>query len=223
VTKSSPEASLNVTALKTNTAISASLCGKILTLALLSGWLILRVCWWEAHAMISLRTFSRLLMSAGLLVSAMAVPVQAAQADVDLLQSYAGNWTGRGVLTGAQSDTVNCRLSVSKGNQGKINYSGRCAISGSNLTVAGTIAYIDAAGRYEAAMTSNASFSGLAIGRQQGDGLVFDLRERNADETGNNMTITAQIVLQNDRINVDFNVVSNDSGETIRAAVPFSR
>jgi hypothetical protein len=164
-----------------------------------------------------------MLVSAGLLVPATAVPVRAAQADVDLLQSYAGSWTGRGVLTGAQSDTVNCRLSVTRGNQGKINYAGRCALSGTNLTVAGTIAYIDAAGHYEAAMTSNASFSGRAIGRKQGDGLVFDLRERNTDKTGNDMTVTAQIVLQGDRINVDFDAVSNGSGEAIQAAIPFSR
>ncbi|MDP1731117.1 MAG: hypothetical protein Q8L54_08080 [Devosia sp.] len=155
---------------------------------------------------------------------AMAASVQAAKADVELLQSYIGSWKGRGVLAGsAEPETFVCRLSVTKGNQGKVNYAGRCALAGMNLSVSGTIAYIDAASRYEANMSSNTSFSGEAIGRRQDNGVVFNLKERNTDEEGNDMTITARILLQNDKINVEFNVVFNQTGDMIEASVPFSK
>jgi hypothetical protein len=159
-----------------------------------------------------------LLFSAGSVVT----PAFAAKAEVELLKSYLGNWKGRGTLSGANTETVVCKLAITPGNADKINYSGRCTLAGSNLAINGTLAYIDEKGRYEAAMTSNATFSGIAVGRKQGGGVVFNLKERDTTE-GQDMTITADIVLNNGAINVAFNVVDNASGETIRAKVPFSK
>lgn len=169
---------------------------------------------------------SRSVALAGMIATSlmMAAPAQAAKADVELLHSYIGNWTGSGVLTGAESETVRCRLTLSPGNQDKVNYNGRCAMAGTNLSVNGTLAYVDSARRFEAAMTSNAGFSpDNAVGRRQGDGVLFNLRESGQDEDGNDMTITASIALQGGRINVELNVVFNDSGDTLRASVPFTR
>jgi len=161
---------------------------------------------------------------AGLLLSAgsLAAPAQAAQADIDLLKVYLGSWKGRGVLTGSNSETVVCRLSLSEGNQEKINYSGRCTLAGTNLSINGTLAYIDASQRYEAVMTSNATFSGVAVGRKQRGGVVFNLKERDTSDD-QDLNITATIALAGGAIKVDFNVVDNKTGDTIKASVPFSK
>jgi hypothetical protein len=161
---------------------------------------------------------------AGLLVSAGAAsPVMAAPADVALIKSYIGEWRGRGTLTGANTESVVCRLSLTPGNQDKVNYNGRCTLAGTNLSVAGTMAYIEQSKRFEAAMTSNATFSGIAVGQKRGNNLVFNLRERTPDEEGKDMNISAQISLSPDAIKVVFEVVYVESGDSLRAEVPFSR
>jgi hypothetical protein len=148
---------------------------------------------------------------------------RAAPADVALLKSYIGEWRGRGVVIGASEESVVCRLSLTEGNGDKVNYNGRCALAGTNLSVAGTIAYIDASRRYEAAMTSNATFTGIAVGQKRGSGLIFNLRERDQDEEGKDLNISAQIQLNNNDIQVSFEVVYVESGDSLRAEVPFSR
>ena len=162
---------------------------------------------------------------AGLLLSGLAglTTASAAPADVALLKSYIGEWRGRGVVIGANEESVVCRLSLTEGNQDKVNYNGRCALAGTNLSVAGTIAYIDASRRYEAAMTSNATFTGIAVGQKRGSGLVFNLRERDQDEEGKDLNITAQIQLNNNDIQVSLEVVYVEPGDSLRAEVPFSR
>ena len=163
---------------------------------------------------------------AGLVVTSMmaAAPALAAKADVELLQSYVGNWKGKGVLVGAESETVVCKLALVAGTNDKLNYSGRCAMAGTQLSINGTIAYIDASRRYEAAMTSNAGFSPApAVGKRQGNGIVFNMKERGQDDEGNDMTITASIALHPDKIKVDMNVVFNATGDSLKASVPFSK
>lgn len=152
-------------------------------------------------------------------------PALAAKADVELLKSYIGDWRGRGALVGAESETVVCKLALSPGNADKVNYSGRCALAGTNLAVNGTLAYNDSARRFEAAMTSNVTFSGLAVGKKQGDGIIFNLKERNKDEEGNDLTVTAAIALKNSgkSIIVEFQVVFNATGDTLKASVPFTK
>ena len=168
---------------------------------------------------------ARLVAIAGLSLSAAfaAVPAHAGKAEVALLESYIGAWKGRGVLVGAETETVICRLTISPGNDDKVNYSGRCALAGQNLSVKGTLAYVDTRRRFEAAMTSNATFTGTAIGQKRGDGVVFNLREKEKDEEGNDLTITADITLNPSRILVEFNVVFNETGDYIRAQVPFTK
>lgn len=168
---------------------------------------------------------TRAVALAGLLLSATAglAPVMAAPADVALLKSYIGEWRGRGVMIGANEETVVCRLSLSEGNQDKVNYNGRCALAGTNLSVAGTLAYVDASRRFEAAMTSNATFTGIAVGQKRGSGLVFNLRERDQDEEGKDLSISAQIQLNGDAIQVAFEIVYIESGDSLRAEVPFAR
>jgi hypothetical protein len=166
----------------------------------------------------------RVVALAGLFTAALFTgPVLAAKADVELLQSYIGNWRGKGQLIGAEAETVVCRLNLTQGNQDKVNYAGRCSFAGSQLSVNGTLAYNESSNRFEAAMTSNATFQGIAVGRKSGNSLVFNLREKEQDEEGNEMTISSQIALSKNQIKVEFNVVFNSTGETLKASVPFSK
>ncbi|MHA6299323.1 hypothetical protein [Devosia sp. CAU 1758] len=162
---------------------------------------------------------------AGLLFTAAlgAAPVAAAPADVALLKSYIGDWVGNGVLIGADTETVRCRLSLTQGNQDKVNYNGRCAFAGSPpLSVSGTMAHVEASKRFEAVMEFN-SFSGVAVGQKRGSGLVFNLRERDQDEEGKELSISAQIQLNQGAIQVQFELVYIESGDSLRAEIPFAR
>lgn len=168
---------------------------------------------------------SRAVALAGLvaLTPMAASPVFAAKADVELLQSYIGTWKGRGEMIGAEKEAVVCRMTLSPGNDDKVNYSGRCTLAGTTLSVNGTLAYNDSANRFEAAMTSNVTFNGLAVGKRVGNGLVFNLKERDKDEEGNDLTISAAITLKPEKINVDFDVLFNANGSTLKASVPFTK
>lgn len=163
-------------------------------------------------------------IAALMLSSLVAVPAQAGQAEIDLLSSYIGKWSGEGTLVGGKApESFRCRLTIAKGNQAKINYSGRCTLVNMNLSVAGTIGYDDASRTYQAVMTSNAGFTGYAIGLKQGDQISFNLAERQTDRGGNDVRIGSRIRLIGDSITVDFEVEFNNSGDLLTASVPFSR
>lgn len=168
---------------------------------------------------------SRYGVLAGLLVAmgATALPAFAAPADVALLKSYIGDWRGRGTLIGAETQTVDCKLSLSAGNRDQVIYWGRCSVAGANLAIRGTLAYVEASRRFEAAMSSNAMFTGLAVGQKRGNTLVFNLHQRDQDEAGRPMAISAAITLSADAINVGFQVIAAETGENMHAQVPFTR
>lgn len=150
--------------------------------------------------------------------------VSASNGELELLTSYIGDWRGEGALVGGdQPEPFRCRLGVSQGNLLKINYTGRCTLVNATLSISGTIAYNDQAGRYEAAMSSNAGYTGLAIGRKSGSNISFDLREQAKDRAGGDVRIGARILLVGDSITVDFEVEFNNSGDVLTASVPFSR
>lgn len=153
-----------------------------------------------------------------------ALPAKAGEAELALLSSYVGDWKGSGALVGGEKpEDFRCRLGVSKGNQAKINYAGRCTLVDMTLSVSGTIAFDDKIQRYQAAMSSNAGFTGMAIGQKKGDSISFDLDEKQVDRGGNNVRIGSKITLVGDSITVDFEVEFNESGDVLTASVPFAR
>lgn len=159
-----------------------------------------------------------------MLSSFVASPAQSGQAELDLLTSFIGNWTGMGALIGGKMpEPFSCRLTVAKGKGTKINYTGRCTLINMNLSVAGTIAFNENAQRYEAVMSSNVGFTGYAIGRKLDGQISFDLTERRTDRGGNDVRIGAHISLIGGSITVDYEVEFNQSGEILTASVPFSR
>ena len=157
-------------------------------------------------------------------LGALSAPAHSAEDGMALLSTYVGNWRGEGALVGGdEPEPFRCRLTIATGNLGKINYSGRCSLASTNLSVSGTIAYNTQNRRYEAAMSSNAGFTGLAIGQQRGDQITFDLREQQKDRAGSDVRIGAGIILQGPSVTVNFEVEFNDSGEVLTASVPFAR
>lgn len=161
----------------------------------------------------------------GLILSALASgAAMAGPEEVGLLTSYVGDWRGESTLEGGEkSEPFRCRLSVSPGNQSKINYAGRCTLVNMNLSVSGTIAYSDTNKRYEAVMTSNAGFSGLAVGAPDGERIGFDLKDRQKDRGGNDVAIGTKMFLADNSIVVEFEVEFNESGDVMTASVPFER
>ncbi len=151
-------------------------------------------------------------------------PAHAGPTEQALLASYIGNWSGESTLQGGDKpESFRCRLAVSQGNQSKINYTGRCTLVNMNLSVSGTVGYVDSAKRYEAVMSSNAGFSGLEAGRQQGNRISFNLQERQRDDGGNDVKIGTNLTLDNGTIIVEFQVEFNESGQVLTAKVPFSK
>lgn len=166
---------------------------------------------------------------AGVLASASVAPAfvttaNAAPADVALLKTYLGTWKGTGKMTGAQTQDVTCRLNLTSGNQDKVNYTGRCGLAGAQISITGTIAYVEASKRYEAVMNSGiGGFRGSAVGQKKGDSIVFDLKQRSNDDAGNDISVASTVVLKGKTINVDFHAVFNKSGDVMNATVPFTK
>lgn len=163
-------------------------------------------------------------LAVALVLQAAGTGAALAQSELALLTSYVGNWRGEGALVGGDKpEPFRCRLSIAKGNQTKVNYTGRCTLVNTTLSISGTIGYNDALQQYEAAMSSNAGFTGIAIGRQSAGQISFDLREQQKDRAGSDVRIGSRIVLVGETITVDFEVEFNDSGEVLTASVPFSQ
>lgn len=167
---------------------------------------------------------TRALAIAGV-IAASAMPALAGPAEIGLLEQYAGSWNGKGILKGAQDETVVCKMSLSKGNGGKLNYTGRCSMAGAQISVTGTIAYVDANRRYEAVMNSGiGNFRGVAIGQKKGDGIVFDIKQRGEDDSGNDVSFASTVSLSGgNKMAVTFDATFNETGDTLAASVPFTK
>jgi len=171
--------------------------------------------------------FSRRVAAFGVAILGL-VPVTSAYAgpaEIALLSSYIGEWSGSSELVGgAKPQKFSCRLTINKGNQAKINYAGRCTLTNMNLSVTGTIAFDDTTRTYQAVMGSNAGYKGTAVGRISGDTITFNLSENQKDRAGKAVKLGAQIVLVgSNSINVNYEVEFNDSGQVLTAAVPFTK
>jgi len=149
-------------------------------------------------------------------------PANAAPEDLALIQSYIGDWRGRGTLTaeGQENETVVCRLGVTRSSEEKINFRGRCTIAGANLSMNGTMAYISANNRFEAIITSNTAFSGEAIGTRRGENVTFNLQAN--DDDGVMSRVKVGFGLVNGDIEVSFEV-TRDDGSKLIAEIPFDR
>jgi hypothetical protein len=168
---------------------------------------------------------ARAVVLGGALLVAGAVPALAGPAEIGALEKYLGTYNGKGQLTGSQTQPVTCKMALSSGNGGKLNYTGRCSLGGAQLSVTGTIAYSDTNHRYEAVMNSGiGGFRGVAVGQKQGDKIVFDLHQRADDDQGNDISIAATVTLSGgNSLICDFHATFNDTGDKVDAKIPFTR
>ena len=61
---------------------------------------------------------------------------QSGSTEMALLSSYVGDWRGESALVGGdRNEPFRCRLGVSEGNLGKINYTGRCTLVNATLSI----------------------------------------------------------------------------------------
>ncbi len=150
-----------------------------------------------------------------------AVPAYAAPEDVAVLKSYIGSYRGRGTTDNdGQQESVVCRLSLADADGPKVVLRDtRCAVAGANVTFNGTIAFNESTDRYETAITSDAAFSGNAVGRRRGNDNQFSVSD---DRTGpdGSLTLVATINKSGGQISVDFDVTDNATGGRTRARVP---
>lgn len=168
---------------------------------------------------------TRAVVLGGAILLAGVVPALAGPADVAALEKYVGTYNGKGQLSGSQTQPVTCKMALSSGKSGKLNYTGRCSMGGAQLSVTGTIAYSDTNKRYEAVMNSGiGGFRGVAVGNKQGDKIVFDLKQRADDDAGNDISVAATVTLSGgNMMTCDFHATFNDSGDKIDAKIPFTR
>lgn len=155
-----------------------------------------------------------------------AVPVATAEADVALIKSYIGSWRGSGDIIWSDAngvpETLQCRMSVQDSDIAKIGVDGRCSLAGGTLSMLGTIAWVDANNRYEAIVSSNTTFTGIAIGHREGDSLTFDLRDFRANDNSI-YDIAAEITLAGNTIQMDMRVTNKETGALTTADIPFER
>lgn len=156
---------------------------------------------------------------AGLTSAAPAIAASGAE----VLQQYVGDWRGDGTMQGASNEKIRCRMSLTQGNQGRLIYNGRCTLAGTTMAINGTVAYLEDKNQYVAAMTSNAQFSGQVVGTRRGDNIIFSLKDRQKDQKGRPVDVTATLTFGSNRITTDFKMVYADNGEVVTASVPFQR
>lgn len=156
----------------------------------------------------------------GMTAAIFATPGFAAQADLDLIQAHVGDWRGSGTMkrSGQPTESVRCRMDVTKSSNEKVNINGACSLAGGRLNMYGTLAYIN--GRYQAVINTAAFDQITASGRRSGSSVNFNFAAANDD--GNNSNVSAGFRLSGDVINVSF-TIKNDDGSQITATVPMDR
>ena len=159
------------------------------------------------------------------MTAAALAPAFAGPAEMALLEQYIGTWNGKGTMKADQNEPVTCKMQLSKGNGTKLNLAGRCNMAGATISVAGTIAYVDANNRYEAVMTTGmGGFRGVAIGQKRGETIVFDLKDRAKDDDGKDVAINSAVTLKGgNTMAVSFSATFADSGVTWATSLPFTK
>lgn len=149
---------------------------------------------------------------AAALLAVPAVPSFAAPADVQLLQSYAGTWSGQGQLTGPDSGSVRCRLTFRPSGQ-KLSFNGRCTVAGTGTRgFSGSISFNEQSGRFEASSTD-----GTVAGRKSGNTITFDMSSSTVQGE-----VTSSMSLRGNQIRVDFELKDRE-GQVSGSRVTFTR
>jgi hypothetical protein len=147
---------------------------------------------------------------------------EAAPSDVVFLQSYVGNYTGSGTVSGSDgAETVRCKLRVQLAKtEGTVNYAGRCSVAGGSFAMSGAIAFVG--GQYLAAMSSSMGVSGSIVGQKRRGGVAFAVRKDDVS-ADHDRTIDSTLVLAGGGISVEFKSVDNKTGGTTTGSLAFAK
>jgi hypothetical protein len=145
------------------------------------------------------------------LILPLATPVFAGEAEVRYLQSLAGQYAGKGNISGEDGGPVNCRLTL-KPSGAKINYTGRCTGGGGSQSFSGSIRFNDKTGRYE-----SSSRGKTVAGRKSGRTLTFTLASNDSRGQG-----TSTMSFAPGSISVRFDIRQRN-GERNAGTIPFRR
>lgn len=168
-------------------------------------------------------TAANCLLPLACLVSLAASPALAASTDAAMLAGYAGNYTGAGTINAGRPQAVRCRLMMTPGRGGALDYTGRCSAGGAGFSIMGAI--VATAGRFTATMSgAGGGFagSGTVPGTRRGNDIVFAAKTRDV-AAGHDRAITSSFSLANGRVAIQFSVLDNRTGKTTTGAVSFAR
>ncbi|HWV01321.1 MAG TPA: hypothetical protein VN109_09160 [Devosia sp.] len=141
-----------------------------------------------------------------------ALPALAGPAETAFLAKLPGTWTGSGAITGGESGSVACTLTLTGSD--KINFRGTCdAGQFGPQTYSGVLTYVDAARQYQA--RSNGQ---TVVGVKSGGGVVFTSKMKTVAGTGNSiMRLSASSIV------IDVDIVRSDTGEKLKSHIVFKK
>lgn len=148
----------------------------------------------------------------------------AAPRDIEVLKSYVGDWRGRGTLDrGSDAETIVCKLGILDTAPTKVTFDGNCKLAGvPPLSIKGTLAFVTDKNRFEAVMSTNTSFSGVAIGRRRGSTIDFDLKDRDP-QTGKDIGVAVGFAFKTDGVYVDLKLTEIETGRSSKVSIPFKK
>ena len=160
-------------------------------------------------------TLSRNGLAAFLVAIALVAPVSAsaAQRDLDVLQSYVGNWRGTGTFGPPNElESIRCNLAVTQSaTPDRVSVNGKCAIAGGSVSIMGTMAYLADKNRFAAVITSGlGGLKGNAVGRRSGNNVSYTLVPDDPD-IREQFNVDAKLSLKNGAIVVDGSLFDKQS------------
>jgi hypothetical protein len=142
----------------------------------------------------------------------------AGEAELQMLGSLIGSWKGYGTLIEPGKESpFECKLTVGKGNRGKVVLNVKCPLIEAN----GGIAFNEAAAQFEIALTSTADFRAAAYGTVENDKIVFPVRAKDTDKKNNAVSIVGQLSMHPDAVIATFEATLN--GNPYSGKMTFSR
>lgn len=154
-----------------------------------------------------------------------AAPAFAAQRDLEILQTYVGDWSGRGTMgAGDNEETVVCSLKVTSARESTVTFDGKCAFAGARVSLKGAMGFVEERNRFEAVLNSDVGFlqDKIAIGKRSGSGIVFTMRPTDP-ETNAELDVAVDLALKNGIITFHAKVTDVASGATTTANVPLEK
>lgn len=141
-----------------------------------------------------------------------ASPAFAAAADQAFLAKLAGTWTGAGTITGDETGSVDCKLTLTGSD--KVNFRGVCdAGKFGPQDYSGVLAYDTGLNKYLA--RSNGE---TVVGVKSGSSVVFTSKMKTMAGTGNSvMKLTATTIV------IDVDLVRSDTGEKLKSHLTFKK